>query len=112
MATRKKSIPELETLKKAEESRKLAAKPATSRAPAAPVSTPKASAATHKAPARRSAPAAASIAATVDKFEVEAHRAEIEGEAYHNWLRRGAPHGSDEQDWLAAIEIVRARYAK
>ena len=111
MATRKKSIPELETLKKAEESRKLTAKPANSRAPAAPVSTSKASAATHKAPARRSAPAAA-IAATVDTFEVEAHRAEIEGEAYHNWLRRGAPHGSDEQDWLAAIEIVRARYAK
>jgi hypothetical protein len=128
MAIRKKNISEIETLKKSEESSKLAAKPAARRAAArttAPsatsevrstrtktAATVKAPAATHKARTRESVAAAPVAPAVVAVFEVESYRAEIEKEAYYNWLRRGCPHGSDDHDWLAAIEIVRTRYAK
>jgi len=82
--------------------------------------TRKSSAATHKAPARKTvlaapepaiaAPAVDTVVVETVTFDVAAHHAEIGKEAYYNWLRRGCPHGSDQEDWLAAIEIVRARY--
>lgn len=63
-------------------------------------------AATHKAPARRAA--AKKPAAPV--FDVEMHRAEIEHEAYLMWINRGHEHGQAHEDWLAAIELVKARH--
>jgi hypothetical protein len=76
----------------------------------------KSSAATHKAPARKTVLAAAAetvvetVVVETVTFDVAAHHEEIGKEAYYNWLRRGCPHGSEQEDWLAAIEIVRARY--
>ena len=40
------------------------------------------------------------------------HHQEISREAYFNWLRRGCPHGSAQEDWLAAVALVRARHAR
>jgi hypothetical protein len=76
-------------------------------------------AATHKSPARKSvnaAPAAELLveSSSVEKttFDVALHQEEIRKEAYCNWLHNGCPQGSEHQDWLAAIEIVRARHEK
>jgi len=77
------------------------------RATAKPAGAAKSAAATHKAPARKSGSVEAEAPA---EFDVAAHHEEISVAAYHHWLHRGAPHGSDQHDWLAAIEIVRARY--
>jgi hypothetical protein len=71
------------------------------------------------APARKSvktAPAAepaveAAMAETV-AFDISLHHEEIGKEAYYTWLRNGCPQGSEHHDWLAAIEIVRARYER
>lgn len=70
---------------------------------------PKTAAATHKttprkAPVSKKAPKSAN-------FDVEAHRAEIEREAYFLWLNRGGLHGQANEDWLRAVEIVKARKA-
>lgn len=81
---------------------------ARTRKPAAPkTQTP---AATHKAPARKVA-VRKPVAAAAPEFDIEMHRAEIEREAYFQWINRGGGHGSDAQDWLRAVEIVKARYA-
>jgi hypothetical protein len=87
--------------KKAAAPRKPAAKPAAPKAEKSP-------AATHKAPAKRAAAPKAQPAS----FDVEAHRAEIEREAYFLWERRGHAHGSSNEDWWTAVELVRARHAK
>lgn len=86
------------------------AKPAP-KAPAKPrkAAAPKTPAATHKAPARKVAPRKSSPAAPA--FDLDRHRAEIEREAYFLWLNRGGVHGSDAQDWLDAVALVKARYA-
>jgi transketolase len=63
------------------------------------------SAATHKAPARHAA--AKKLASPI--FDIELHRAEIEREAYLMWAARGHEHGQSQHDWLAAIELVKAR---
>jgi hypothetical protein len=72
-------------------------------------------AATHKTPARKASVEVAAVERTaavrVASFDVAAHHDEISKEAYYHWLRRGAPQSSEEHDWLAAIEIVRARYS-
>ena len=71
-------------------------------------------AATHKAPARKSAaPKAAVKAAAVRKpsFDENAFRSEIEREAYLIWESRGHAHGQAHEDWLRAVEVVRARKA-
>ena len=79
------------------------AKRATKKAAAA---APKATAAaTHKAPATRATKKAAAAV-----FDAELHRAEIEREAYLAWVSRGHEHGQEHEDWLAAIEIVKARH--
>jgi hypothetical protein len=74
-----------------------------------------AAAATHKAPARKSAapkPAMKPAATLRPAFDESAHRAEIEREAYLLWESRGHAHGEAHGDWLRAVEVVRARYAK
>jgi hypothetical protein len=68
---------------------------------------PKTPAATHKSTPRKSAPRAK--ASTVAAFDIELHRAEIEQEAYFLWINRGGVHGHATEDWLRAVEIVKAR---
>ena len=70
-------------------------------------SAPKTPAATHKSTPRKSAPRAK--AATAQGFDIELHRAEIEQEAYFLWINRGGVHGHATEDWLRAVEIVKAR---
>jgi activator of HSP90 ATPase len=76
-------------------------------------------AATHKSPARKTVNAAQAserraepIAVESRTFDAALYDEEIRKEAYCNWLRSGCPQGSENRDWLAAIEIVRARYEK
>lgn len=91
---------------------KPAAKRTSKKAAAAPAATTPESpakrssaAATHKAPAKR---ATKKLSAPV--FDIELHRGEIEHEAYLMWVNRGHAHGQEHDDWLAAIEIVKARH--
>lgn len=80
---------------------------------AAPVATPRgksaaaAPAATHKVRARGAVVRGLSQKPAL--FDVEAHRAEIEKEAYFLWLDRGCAHENADGDWLKAIGIVKAR---
>lgn len=76
-------------------------------------------AATHKAPARKTvqaAPAATTIAepklTEEATFEVAFHHEEISKEAYYTWVRNGCQQNTEHSDWLAAIEVVRARHSK
>lgn len=62
---------------------------------------PRAAAARKTAPRRRTARA----------FDPALHHEEIAREAYQLWLNRGMAHGRDQDDWHAAVEIVRARHA-
>ncbi|MBA3973078.1 MAG: hypothetical protein C0504_02535 [Candidatus Solibacter sp.] len=80
---------------KAAAARKTAAKPVTA-------------AATHKATARRTATKKAAAPA----FHVDLHREEVEREAYLIWASRGHEHGQAHEDWLRAIETVKARHQK
>jgi hypothetical protein len=64
-------------------------------------------AATHKVPVRKAV--ARKSPSKPAPFDVEAHRAEIEREAYFLWLGRGCSHGSAGEDWVKAVEIVMAR---
>lgn len=88
-----------------------------------PVAPSKSSAATHKAPARKpavrkAAAAAASagtgtapvVAGARPAFDPSAFHAEIAQEAYYLWVNRGGGSGQEHEDWLRAVEIVRARY--
>jgi hypothetical protein len=68
---------------------------------------PKTPAATHKSTPRKAAPRAKAAAA--QGFDIELHRAEIEQEAYFLWINRGGVHGHATEDWLRAVEIVKAR---
>lgn len=70
----------------------------------------KSPAATHKSPAKRTATPAGPVAKPAEVFDIGAHRAEIELEAYFLWERRGSQHGAAHSDWAQAVEIVRARY--
>lgn len=84
------------TVKKAAAPEVVAAKPPAAKRTAA---------ATHKAPATRAAKKPAAPG-----FDIELHRAEIEREAYLLWVNRGHAHGQEHEDWLSAIEIVKARH--
>jgi len=66
-------------------------------------------AATHKAPARKSAVPKSEIVRQ-PAFDESAHRAEIEQAAYLLWESRGYTHGQAHEDWISAVETVRARY--
>jgi hypothetical protein len=127
MAIRKKTATESETVR-GEEAVKTGQKSSRARnagaetASAAGTKTAKSkspAAATHKAPARKTVNAAPAAEALVESsviaqstFDVELHHEEIRTEAYCHWLRNGCPQGSEHHDWLAAIEIVRARHEK
>jgi hypothetical protein len=112
MPARKKTVPE-----SAAAPAETAPKPATRRAAAkkteAPAGEPKparrrTTAATHKSAAR--AAAAAAGAETVIAFDPARYAAEIQREAYFQWLNRGCAHGGDAGDWFRAVEIVKARH--
>jgi len=118
MATRKKAASESENLNSLETAPAApktvksirARKPAgESTGGAKKAAKPNIPAATHKAPARK---AAAAEKADTPAFDVALHHEEISLEAYYNWLRRGCPHGSEQEDWLAAVATVRTRYAR
>lgn len=61
---------------------------------------PRAAAARKTAPRRR----------TAKSFDPALHHEEIAREAYLLWLNRGMTHGRDQDDWHAAVEMVRARH--
>jgi Protein of unknown function (DUF2934) len=117
-----KTMPTKKSTATTTEAVKPAGKPAPAKKTTAPKSAPEVkakatptAAATHKAPARKSAaPKAAVKPAATPKpaFDENAYRAEIEHEAYLLWESRGHAHGEAHQDWLRAVEVVRARYAK
>jgi len=118
MPSKKTSKPEIETVKSAEPA-VTAKKKTTSNKTTTP-------AATHKAPATKQsatrksavkaealpAPAVEVVTATVATFDAAQHHEEISREAYFLYLGRGAGHGQEHEDWLKAVETVRARYAK
>lgn len=70
----------------------------------------KSAAATHKSPAKRAAKTTEISAQSPAAFDIGAHRAEIELEAYFLWERNGRRHGAAHEDWTRAVEIVRARH--
>lgn len=123
MTSKKKTTTEPEIVKAAETAP--ATKTKTEKSKATKTTTAaKSSAATHKPATRKpvaakAAAAAASAgaiaavpAAPVAKgaFEPAAYHQEIATEAYFQWVNRGGGDGSEREDWLRAIEIVRARY--
>lgn len=126
MAIRKKTSTESETVRADEfaaAAQKLAHTRRTATPELAPTAeqkkvAPKSSAATHKAPARKSVmpmPAAEAVGPNVAEWssvDISLHHEEISKEAYHHWLRNGCQQGSQHDDWLAAIEIVRERFVK
>ena len=107
MATRKKTVPETETVVKAVPvaAEKKAMKSAKANSPAATHKNPSRKAAARKAPLK----AEAQLPATLT-FDAAAHHDEIAHEAYILFINRGAQHGHDHEDWLRAVEIVKARY--
>ncbi|MGD0577582.1 MAG: DUF2934 domain-containing protein [Bryobacteraceae bacterium] len=123
MATRKQTTPESGTLKpeetvqtapKAAVKTVRARKAASERAPGGPETLPakaNSPAATHKAPARKPHVEETIEAHAVEtpSFDAAPRHDEISREAYSNWLRRGCPHGSPQEDWLAAVALLRAR---
>ncbi len=125
MATRKKTSSEAQTVR-GEEFATAAQQLSRTRKTAPPEAATapeqkkaKSSAATHKAPARKSVIAVATPEAAVEAvivetttFDIALHHEEIGKEAYYHWLRNGCPQGSEHQDWLAAIGVVRARHQK
>jgi hypothetical protein len=44
-----------------------------------------------------------------DAHPVEPSRVDIAGVAYQLWLARGGPHGSDQEDWFRAEEILKLK---
>lgn len=126
MAFRKKNSPEAKPMS-ADEFAAAAQKLAHTRKTVTPepaastaqkLTAPRSSAATHKSPARKNVmpmPAAEAVEPAVSEWssvEISLHHEEISTEAYHHWLRNGCQNGSAHHDWLAAIEIVRARHTK
>ena len=122
MAIRKKTTAESETVKTGQTSsriRNTAAAEATGTTDNKTAKTQSPAAATHKSSARpsvKAAPVAEVLAESIvvekTTFDAGMHHEEISKEAYCNWLRNGCPQGSEHQDWVAAIEIVRARHQK
>jgi hypothetical protein len=121
MTSKKKTTTEPEIVKAAETAP--ATKSKTEKSKATKTTTAaKSSAATHKPATRKpvaakAAAAAASAPAAVlstpvarPAFEPSAYHQEIAAEAYFQWLNRGGGDGNEREDWLRAVEIVRARY--
>lgn len=124
MTSKKKTTTEPEIVKAAETAP--ATKSKTEKSKATKTTTAaKSSAATHKPATRKpvaakaaaaaAAPASAPVAAPAapvakPAFEPAAYHQEIAAEAYFQWVNRGGGDGNEREDWLRAIEIVRARY--
>lgn len=100
MATRKKTAPENEA----------AAQAAPAAAEKKKTTRTKSPAATHKTTARKAPVRKSALKAAPLEFDAAAHHDEIAREAYFLFLNRGAQHGYEHEDWLRAIEIVKARY--
>ncbi|MBI4889727.1 MAG: DUF2934 domain-containing protein [Acidobacteria bacterium] len=109
MPTKKKTSPATEPVVKATAAAPEKKKTTRTKSPAA----------THKNPARKSAaPKAAKAAAPGAKvttaakaaFDAALHHDEIAREAYFLYINRGGHPGHEHEDWLSAVEIVRARY--
>lgn len=128
MSIRKKNTAKSETLR-TEESNKLGQLPARARnTPATEATgmsdnktarTQSPAAATHKFAAWKAVKAAPTAEVVVESvvvekttFDVALHLEEVRTEAYCNWVHNGCPQGSEHNDWLAAIEVVRARNEK
>lgn len=128
MAIRKKTATESEIVRaeeavktgqKSSRARKSAGAEVASAAGTKAAKTKSPAAATHKAPAHKTVKAAPAAELSVEAsviaqttFDAGLHHEEIRTEAYLTWLRNGCPQGSEHHDWLAAIEIVRARHEK
>ncbi|MBE0656292.1 MAG: DUF2934 domain-containing protein [Bryobacteraceae bacterium] len=98
---------EPKTAKRATKKTTAEPKAATARKPAAkPATLSVTAAATHKATARRTA----TKTVVAPAFDVDVHREEVEREAYLIWAGRGHEHGQAHEDWLRAIELVKARH--
>ncbi len=115
MPTKKKTATTTEAVKPAVKAAPVKKSTATTTAPEVKAKATPTAAATHKAPARKpAAPKAAAKPAATPKpaFDENDHRAEIQHEAYLLWESRGHAHGEAHEDWLRAVEVVRARHAK
>ena len=111
MPTKKKTSPETEAVVKAAQTT-VEKKKTKAKSPAA----------THKSPARKAAPRKSEVKGAVAEMQVEkaaaadtafdaaANHDEIAREAYYLFLNRGTHHGHEHEDWLRAIEIVKARH--
>ncbi|QOY88648.1 DUF2934 domain-containing protein [Paludibaculum fermentans] len=127
MTSKKKTTSESEIVKAAETAPATKSKTEKSKATKTTAAA-KSSAATHKPATRKpvaakaavaaasaAAPVAAAVAtqaAPVAKaaFDPRAYQQEIATEAYFQWVNRGGGDGGEREDWLRAVEIVRARY--
>ena len=85
--------------------------PAEAKAPAKKAARPKAPAAAHKTAAKKT-PARTEPAVPVIEFQIEAHRAEIERQAYFYWVERGYAPGNPSEDWVRAEAEIRQRYLR
>jgi hypothetical protein len=128
MAIRKKTTAESESVKaegsvkagsKSTRARNTAGTEATGTSDNKTAKAPSPAAATHKSSARKSASAVPAAESPIESviveksaFDAALHHDEISVEAYHNWLRNGCRQDTQHQDWLAAIETVRARHKK
>jgi hypothetical protein len=112
MPVRKKTVPEngtaaAETTPKTTVRRAPAKKTGVAAGEPAPARR-RSTAATHKPNAR----AAAAGAEAAPGFDPVRHAAEIQREAYFQWLNRGRQHGGDAADWFHAEQAVKARYSR
>ncbi|MGC4053398.1 MAG: DUF2934 domain-containing protein [Paludibaculum sp.] len=121
MPSKKKTTTETEIVKAAETAP--ATKPKAEKSKVTKTTTAaKSPAATHKPATRKPAAAKAAAAAAAapgstavtpvakTPFEPGAYHQEIATEAYFQWVNRGGGDGNEQEDWLRAVEVVRARY--
>lgn len=53
-----------------------------------------------------------SVPPAIQEFDAAVHHQEIAQVAYRNWLERSHLPGSPEEDWLKAVNEVRAKYTR
>ncbi|WP_321470956.1 DUF2934 domain-containing protein [uncultured Paludibaculum sp.] len=123
MTNKKKNTQDPEIVKAAESAPATKSKTEKSK-PASTAAVSKSSAATHKATARKPAvrktvaaaataspaPVSSPAAEAKPAFDAAACQHEIATEAYYQWMNRGGGEGREQEDWLRAVEVVRARY--
>jgi DUF2934 family protein len=77
--------------------------------PKKPVAKPRS--ATHSSPARSRTRPATVTPPEAPAFNIAEHQAEVSEAAYYLWLARNGQHGAQQEDWLEAEAMVRAKYA-